>query len=419
MSWRLRAAQWLTKTIDIDGTFFGSSLGSTQWSAENFDSLSREGYENVSTVYRCINLISKTAANIALGMFQETDDGEELIPNHPFITQFRRPNPLQGRSAFLKFWINSLLIGGRAFIWGVPSLDGTKVLEFWVLTPSNVTVIWSKRFGTISHYEWNHDGVTIDLPAEQVLYTWFPNPRDQRLPMSPMKAAAQEIDITNEGLKWNISLLANAARPSFYMHMSERSESGLTEKQYKQLKEQLKTEYSGSKNIGKNPILMIPGLQLTPFGWSPQDMHWLEGLKTADVRIANVYDVPPELIGAQKTYENFAAADKALITQAVLPVLELFVDEMNNWPLLGFDDREFLGVLKDKIKQLREDQDSISKRSVNEVMNGIITRNEARVALSYPKNDDPMADVLTVGKEVSTLGESVFNLGTVDAGDEE
>lgn len=418
MSWRMRLAKYLVKSIDVDGTFLGSSLGSPAWSTENFDSLSREGYENVSTVFRCINLISKTAAMIALGVFQESDDGDELIPNHPFITKLRRPNPLQGRSAFLKYWITSLLVGGRAFIWAVPSSTG-EILELWVLSPSNVQVNLGERFGMIHSFDWNYNGNTISLPPEHVLYTWFPNPRDQMLPISPLKAAAQEVDITNEGLRWNISLLANAARPNFYIHMSEKSEAGITDPQYEQLKHQLKTEYSGSKNIGKTPILRIPGLQLTPFGWSPQDMHWLEGLDKADVRIANVFDVPPELVGAQKTYENFAVADRVLITQAVLPILELFVDELNNWLMLGLDEKEFLGVLKDKIKQLQDDQDSISKRITTEVQNGIVTRNEARVALKYPKSDDPMADILTSDKEVSPLSESILNLGTVNAGDED
>jgi HK97 family phage portal protein len=419
MSIRSRIVKWLFKSVDVDSDLFDSNWNTVNWSTDNFASISKEGYEHVATVYRCVDLISKLAASLPLGVMEEGDEEPELVPKHTLLSQtLKRPNPIMSRSSFIKYWVLCLILGGRTFIWANRSSDG-EILELWVLPPSDVTVHFGKIFGTITGYTWNYQGSNTNLDPEDVLYTWFPNPRNPMQPMSPLKAAAQEVDIENQGLKWNLSLLANAGKPSAYVSLPKDSEDTLKDDHVKEIKLALKSEYGGSGNVGKIIVFRRPGMTLTDFGWNPADMDWIKGLENSDVRIANVFSVPPELIGAQKTYENFAVANKVLYLHAIIPVMDLFCDEMTAWDAINLEENQWLTVLKDLIKALQEDQTALSDRVVQQVGAGLITRNEGRADLKRPPSDDPMADVLTVGKEVATLGVSGLNIGTEDIGDGE
>lgn len=412
MGVRQRIGKWFLKMLEVGGENMYGSWG--DWGMLNYNTLSREGYENCATVYRCVNLISKTSGRVLFGAFTDSENGPELIQNHSVITKLQRPNPMFGRYSFIKYWAMCLLLGGRSFIWANVLGDGT-VHELWVIPPNDVEIHWNEEFyGVIDYYEWNYNGNINRIPPEQILYMWFPNPRNSLLHMSPLQAASQEVDLSNEGLRWNLSLMLNGAKPSAYISLHKDTEANLSPKQVEELKQQLKEDHSGPKKVGSTPVLRVPGMQLTPYGWNPQDLDWLKGLGTADVRIANVYDVPPELVGAQKTYENMRQAWRIFYESAVMPLLDYLADELTNWPILGIPEDEYLAPRREKIKALQDDQDAISKRVVAEVNTGLITRNEGRADLQKPPSDDPMADVLTVTKEVSPLAIAEFNTGTED-----
>jgi HK97 family phage portal protein len=401
------------KTLQVNEDLLLGNWDSVDWSTDNFASLSKEGYEHVSTVYRCVNLIAKTVGALLFGVFEEMDDGFELIKAHPLMATLKRPNPIQSKAMFIRYWVTCLLLGGRAFIWANVA-DNGEILEFWVIPPSDVNVTLGETFGTISSISWTYNGEVFNLDPAHVLYTWFPNPRDFMQPMSPLKAAAQEVDLSNQGLKWNLSLLSNYAKPPFYVGLDKDSDMALKDEHVEQIKRALRTEYSGADNAGRAPVFRIPGLSLTQYGWNPQDMDWLNGLSTQDVRIANVYDIPPEFIGQQATYENRREANFAFYDQAVLPVADLLADELTNWRILSIPEEQHIAVLREQIRALKDDQEELSNRLDKLVTNGIITRNEARLPLGYETSDDPMADVLTVGKEVTTLGVAGLNMGTED-----
>ncbi len=414
---RERVVQWMLKAVEIDDQLRASTWDNSDISMQSFNTLSREGYESVATVYRCVNLIAKTGAAILLGVFEDGEDGPELISPHEFTDLMRRPNPLQSRTAFVKYWITCLLLGGRSFIWA-NVLDNGEIAELWVIPPNDMNVQLNQTFGVMPSFTWYWNGTTLPLNSEHVMYTWFPNPRDFMEPMSPLKAAAQEVDLSNKGQAWNLSLLANYAKPPFVVTLDKDSEMTLKNEHVDDIKKALRDEYNGYQNAGRAPVFRIPGLQLTPYGWNPQDMDWLKGLSAQDVRIANVYDIPPEFIGQQATYDNRKEAVRALYDQAVLPVMKLLSDELTNWTIVGLMENEFVDIIRETIQALQEDRDAVAKRIVGLVGSGVITRNEGRLDMKMKKSDDPMADVLTVTKEVATLGIAGANVGTVDITEE-
>jgi len=400
----------------FDGDF--TDYDGVSWSADSFNSLSREGFEHCSTVFKCVDLIALTASRLLLGAY---DANDSLVDGHPFIKRFKRPNKHMSQAWLLRYYFTCLLLGGKAAIW-TNVLKSGEVYEFWPIVPDELAVEWSNTvYGEIKKMTWTPFGSVKPVEIEHVLYTWFPNPRDFTMPLSPLKAAAQNIDLLNKGMEWNLSLTINKGRSDYWVGVDARAAEefgGLQPNQITDIEERIEKKYAGSKNAGKPIVFGYPGVTLNELGFNPADIEWLKGMHDADVRIANVYHVPPELIGAQKTYENFEVAERVLYEQAVLPAMSMFCEAMTAWEILDLGEIS-LKARKDLLKVLKDDWAKLAETCTKLVSNGIATRNEARKKLDWEDSDDSMADVLTVDKEVITLSEASLNAGAGVKDDEE
>ncbi len=72
-----------------------SGVGRARWTANDYASLAREGYQKNAVAYRCIRMIAEAAASAPFAVFVEGVRDEA----HPLARLIRRPNPEQsGRS---------------------------------------------------------------------------------------------------------------------------------------------------------------------------------------------------------------------------------------------------------------------------------------------------------------------------------
>jgi len=391
---------WARKTISVDSALLTPSYSDIGWSADSYWHLSREAMEQCSTVYRCINLTAKTGATVPLGSFE----GDEAVDGQfEIMDRLKRPNKIMSYSSFIRYWIMSMQLGGQAFIWNNRSSINGEGLELWPIPPTDMTANLGARFGEIDSFTWSYKGNSIRLPPEDVLYTWYQHPRDFMEPLSPLKAAAREVDLSNESLAWNVSTMNSGGKPSVSVAPAKGdTDSFLTQAQAKELEEGIIKRIGGSANAGK-PLVMRWPMDLNVYGWSPSDMDWLSGLDKMDVRIANVFDIPPELVGAQKTYENFEVAERVLYTQAVIPLMELFADSLTMWPGANLRGSQEIRVLRSQIDALKDDQAVLSTMLNDSIRHGRMTPNEARAEMGMDTSTDANADILLIDKNLIPL----------------
>ena len=381
-----------------------------------------QGYAASAAVYKCVSMIGTIAASVPLGVVEDTKEGEQWLTHHPFLDFLYKPNPTFPYKQFIKLWAANLLLGGCAPIWANKSQTGGGLLEMWPINPDQIQAKWSNTvYGEPEKFVWTTRGFVKNLSPEELLYCWFPDPKDPFNYVSPLKAASYAVDLGVEGLKWNLSVMLHGAKPPFWIGVNKDADFELTDKQAEALKNYFDREIAGSGNAGQRPIFKTPGLELHPFGWNASDLDWLKGLDKADQIIANVYGVPPELLGLQKTYENFQAARKALYEDAVLPLLDFFCEWLSEWPTAGLGDLESLKPRRDLLPILQEDQTALHTRVWGNVDRGICSRTEARAKLGYAKADDPMLDEFTVAPNVVPLdmvetSAGPGNLGTLPKG---
>ena len=158
------------------------------------------------------------------------------------------------------------------------------------------------------------------------------------------------------------------------------SKKRLTDEQYARLKDEMREQVQGIANA-RTPLLLEDDLEWKDIGISPRDMDWINGLKFSALQIAQVYNVPPELIGLQSaTYQNRKEARKALYTEVILPTLARLRDALNTWLTPRFGDDLFLDIDAYRIEALAEDRDALWRRAVQ---SSFLTLNEKRELVGY------------------------------------
>ena len=408
MTW-FKPWTWGQKTVTVDGALV-SGYNDIGWSADNYWALSREGMEACSTVYACVNKIAIVAATIPLASYE---GDERLDRQFDILTRLKRPNKIMGYSAFIRYWAMCMKLGGQAFIWNNRSEFLGEGLELWPVPPNLVTVNLSETtWGKIDSFTIDMNGKPLTVMPDDMLYTWYNHPRDLMEPLSPMKAASREVDLENEGLSWNVTLLGNQSKPPMGVAPKD-VENPMTEEQAKELEKAIIAKIGGKRGAGKPLVFRWP-MDLQEFGWNPSEMEWLAGLTEMDKRIARVYNVPMEMIGGQATYENFDAAERIFYEHGVIPDMELFASELTVWDASDLDGSQEVRVERSQIDALKDDQSELSTMLSDSIRHGRLTPNEARKEMGREESTDAAANVLYIDSKLVPLA-----LAGADTFDEE
>src|SRR5215469_14854137 len=72
------------------------NVGQPRYSTKDFGSFAREAYKSDATGYKCINLVSRTAAGIRWKFFKDETMKRE-VTDHPMIALWNKPNNRKAR----------------------------------------------------------------------------------------------------------------------------------------------------------------------------------------------------------------------------------------------------------------------------------------------------------------------------------
>jgi len=365
--------------------YFG--VGTTQTKKYKYADLANEGYLKNAIVYRCVNEISKGASAVPFII----KNGDQIVEQHPLINLLKRPNPLQSYSEFFNSLFGYVLLSGNAYILKIGSDIGAPK-ELHQLRPDRISI---KGGGNPipDKYEYMVNGrLQATYPVDQVdgfsevkhIKLW--NPLDDYYGLSPLSAAAVEVDQHNMTSKHNVNLLDNGARPSGAVIFKPQDDAGfavnLSESQRQQLLTDLNNRFSGAGNAGR-PMLLEGDFDWKEMGLSPKDMdfHQLKNMAATDIALC--FGVPSQLVGVPdaQTYANVAEARLALYEETIIPHLKKMQSDLNEWLIPMFDDKLTLEFDIDSIPALSERRKRTYENVTSAVREGIMTRNEAREQL--------------------------------------
>lgn len=315
-----------------------AGTGQPLWTPRQYDTLAEEGYQKNIIVYRCVSLIARGVGSVPWKLYQ----GNTCLETHPLLNLLHAPNPQQTLERFMEALTSYMLLSGNVYIEAVmPEEDP---LELYLLRPDRIRVV-PGRGGVPEAFLYTLGGRSITIPVDplngksRVLHIKTFNPLSDWYGMSPIEAAAHAIDQHNAVAGHNLALLQNGGRPSGAFIMKPDVKGNImTEEQRSTLRQDLKDLYEGQRNVGR--IMILEGdFDWKEMGVSPKDLDFIEGKYLSAREIAQVYGVPPLLVGVpgDATFSNYKEARYHLWEDTILPHLEMIKGELNKWltPLFG------------------------------------------------------------------------------------
>ena len=301
------------------------------WSRRDFESLTRNGFEENAIAYRCIRLVSEAGASVPIKLYEQ---GEELL-EHPILDVLRRPNREQSLPDLMERFYSYLQVTGNAYLEYASSETGNG--QIYILRPDRMRVLLDEQ-GWPCGYEYQlgakKQKYNIPLQGQSpILHHKLFHPGNDHYGMSPLSAASKSIDIHNGASGWNKALFDNLARPSgALVYKGPDGAPNMTDEQFERLKSELAQNYQGAQNAGR-PLLLEGGLDWMPLSLSPHDMDFIEAKNLSAREIALAFGVPPMLLGipGDNSYANYAEANRAFWRQTVLPMVQRALTALGQW----------------------------------------------------------------------------------------
>lgn len=303
--------------------------GQPIWSPRNYESFAKEAYGKNVVAYQSVNRIADAIASVKIGVYR----GETELTEHPLVSLFRRPNPMQSYGDYVRAKVSFLMLAGNGY--EERFMVGSEVKELYQLRPDRMSITPAAN-GIPAAYtykvgqnvtKWEMDPRTLTCNVRHIKLF---NPLNDWYGMSPVEAGAYALDQNNESMAWMQALLQNSARPSGALTVKDGGT--LSDENFNRLKSQIEEQYSGSNNAGR-PMLLEGGLEWQQMGLSPTDMGIIESKFASARDVALAFGVPPQLLGipGDNTYANYAEARLAFWEDTALPLLDMIIHDWNAW----------------------------------------------------------------------------------------
>lgn len=331
-----------------------------------------------------------------------------------------RPNPLQTWKEFKELYETFMALNGNAYIYLLSPDTGLQAGEplAWYLLPSHMTQIILKDncnfVGTespVDHYILTEGATYIEFEAKNVVHIKYANPNfdlqgSHLYGQAPLRAALKSIQSSNEAFNLNNKTMKSGGAFGFVHGKG----IPLTPEQASEMKSRLKEMDADGGNLGR--IEGASGeLAFTKIGLSPDELKLFDFLDLDTKQICNVLGWSDKLLNNDdgSKYDNVSQFRKQVITDTILPDLELLDNAINSEILPRY--KKYNGyIIEHDVTELPEMQQDIAKMVEwlkPSLDTGVITRNEYRMALRYRLSDDPNMDLHTVATDILTLEQAV------------
>jgi HK97 family phage portal protein len=298
--------------------------GQPIWKSWSTDRAIKDGLKVSVWVYRCINILARTAASVPWYVEERKgEDDWERVKGHPIEILLRKPNQFMSGQDLFERSTQHLNLGGNS-LWKYEMMGGVPV-EIWALNPDRITPIPSKQ-NYIEFYEYKvtTGSAPIKIPADEILHFMFTDPANQFWGLAPLQSAAKAVDTDVEAVNWNKLSLQNRAIPDGVFSF----EHPLTRDQFLEARSQVAEQHEGK---GRNPWVLGAGAKWEQMSLSQADLDFLEGRKFGMYEIHAVFGVDPLVTGAPDFAgrANKKEARLSLWEDTVIPYLDDLKSALN------------------------------------------------------------------------------------------
>jgi HK97 family phage portal protein len=288
-----------------------------------------ELYQRLSWVQVAVSAVATTAATTALNVMRLESEETVGIPNHPFETLMRRPNPLMSRYEFLAATFSFQALTGNGYWWQNKANENAVPTEQWVLPSGQVKPVPDGNMFLRGYlYDPQDGGPEIPLEPWEVVHFKRFNPNSWFTGLSPIEALATVAVGDMAMQKWNTNLFDkdNAKMPGALAFQDP-----IADPIWESMKDEIRREHGGVKrnmmmlrNAGK-------GVNWIPMAMSQSDMEFMEGRAANKEEIFSMYAPGlASMLAINATEANSINGKKTFIDLAVWPQLVSVSEKITN-----------------------------------------------------------------------------------------
>jgi HK97 family phage portal protein len=292
--------------------YYGKTAQFNDWDTEK---AIKEGYKHSTWVYSCINLRASSAASVPWIVERETSEGWELDTESDLAKLIARPNPDMDFASMIEYAVQHQDLSGNAYFSKVRDARQT-VGALWVLMPNAMRVVPGAT-RLVQNYEYNLGVVRKDIPPEDVIHFKYPDPGNMWFGVSPLRSAAQAVDIDNEAERFQKVSLENRGMSDIHFEVP----ADATQEQVDYLREMYQRGQAGPRNARK---ALFTSAKVTTMNTTAAELDFTESRKFIRDEICSAFGVPPPMVGnyEKATLSNIETARKIFWRDTMIPVLD-------------------------------------------------------------------------------------------------
>lgn len=276
-------------------------------------------------VFADVQAIANEFSTSELIVKERRGDKLEDVDNHDLERIWESPNEHLGRSFVMAFWAWSYVLSSKAYLYWVPDLTGTSLMEVWPVPPWMIRPIPDKE-QFISGYAFKSSQYadTIIIPPDRITFSHSVNLFDVRDGMSFLVAAMTEINADLAASMWNLNFFdENNGVPDGMISLSKDA----LDQDVERVRWELRDFFGGTKR----GIAVARGgdLDYKPFGRTQKDMEFGAGREFASKVIGRTLGFPDGYWSDLANRANAEQARRTMISGAVWPLLVRLAEDMN------------------------------------------------------------------------------------------
>lgn len=328
----------------------------------------------VTAVYACVRLLSRNGGSVPCYMFRHTDnDGKETAKEHPlYDVLLHTPNHYQTAFEFWEQVIRCCCL--RGFFYAEIVLDRSfQVAALLPLHPDRVTL--ERLPGERYRYRYvNLDGVEKIYQPNELFRVLEYTEEDGYTPISPIRANADTVGITEAAERYQASYLGNASSPGGTL----QAEGKIDPAARLAIAESWNRAHRGPDKAGKVAVL-DQGLQYKQLPINAEDAQLLETREFQLTDICRIYGVPPHLVQQllRATFSNIEHQSLDFSTYTMRPTFRR-IEAAISRDLLLKNERKTLFPKFDLNDLMAADLKAQAAFNASGIQNGWMTPNEAR-----------------------------------------
>lgn len=352
--------------------------GNTQFGL--FSSYTTPKATNLSAVYRCVEVISSSVAQLPLEPYRVNPMGNKVkfrVTDPEYQMLNRRPCKHLTRYEFIKLMVSSMLLDGNGY--AMVERDGKGKATQLHYIPSD-RVIVNEKGGVITY---TVTGVTGVVESCNMIHLKNFS-RDGITGISTIKMAADTLGIAYDSESYSRNWFKSGGAVSGILSVAAGTGNTKPE-QIKQIKQEFADNFGSASGQAGGVAVISGGQTFTPIKVSPVDAQLLESRKFNVVEICRFFGVSPVKCFdlSQSSYATVEATQLAFLTDTLSPLMSQIELEFVSKIFMP-SEQPNVDIKFDSNELLRGDKAAMGQYYTSLFNIGVLSQNDIRKGLDLP-----------------------------------